>query len=57
MKVTFAGGRVCVVVEKNAGTIHTTNTYVVPWELIIGAAGFICILIWAALRKRASRPK
>jgi hypothetical protein len=57
MKVTFAGGHVCVVVEKNAGTTHTVNTYIIPWELIIGAAGLICILVWAAVRKRTSQPK
>jgi hypothetical protein len=52
MKLTWASGNIGVVVEKTAGTVHTTNIYIIPWELTIGAAGFLCILIWALLRKR-----
>jgi len=52
MKVTFVGGSIGITVEKHAGTVHTVNTYILPWELVIGAAGFLCILIWALLRKR-----
>jgi hypothetical protein len=52
MKLTWAGGSIGVVVEKTAGTVHTTNIYIIPWELVIGATGLLCILLWAFLRKR-----
>lgn len=57
MKLTFVGGKIGVVVENTAGNVHTTNIYAVPWELIIGAVGFLCILTWAILRKRAQQRK
>jgi hypothetical protein len=52
MRLTWAGGNIGVVVEKSVGTVHTTNIYVIPWQLTIGAVGLLCILVWAFLRRR-----
>lgn len=57
MKFTFVGGKIGVIVENTVGNVHTTNIYTVPWELIAGIFGMLCIITWAVLRKRASQPK
>ena len=35
MSITFGGGNIGIIIEKTAGTVHTTNIYVVPIWLIL----------------------
>jgi hypothetical protein len=52
MSVTISGRNIGIVVQKDAGTVHTTTIHLIPIEYAFGVLTLIGVLLWIAVRRR-----